>query len=135
VNKDCRESVVGRTANINVCRASVKKRKANKVITVRKCVPCALGKTHGKECLCRAPDKKRTVMFFTHGKARFSRSECWVVRWRDAVRTDVQIQSADVSVFSLFFFDFLLRVFSYFQYNRQQSSSMIGLNFLKDVSR
>jgi hypothetical protein len=44
------------------------------VITVRKCLPCALGKTHGKECLCRAPDKKRTAKFFTHGKARFSRS-------------------------------------------------------------
>jgi hypothetical protein len=74
VNKDCRASVLGRTANTNVCRASVKKRTANQVETVRKCVPCALGKTHGKECLCRTPDRKRTAKFFTHGKARFSRS-------------------------------------------------------------
>jgi hypothetical protein len=74
VNKDCRASVLGRKANTNVCRASVKKRTANQVETVRKCVPCALGKTHGKECLCRTPDRKRTAKFFTHGKARFSRS-------------------------------------------------------------
>jgi hypothetical protein len=51
------------------------KHTANKAITVRKCVSCGLGKTHDKECLCRAPDKKRTAKFFTHGKARFSRSE------------------------------------------------------------
>jgi hypothetical protein len=32
-------------------------------------------KTHGKDPLCRAPEKKRTVKIFTHGKLRFSRSE------------------------------------------------------------
>jgi hypothetical protein len=37
---------------------------------------CALYKTHSKEALCRAPDKKRTAKIFTHGKARFSRSAC-----------------------------------------------------------
>jgi hypothetical protein len=38
-------------------------------------LPCALYKTHGKEVLCRAPNRKRTAKIFTHGKARFSRSE------------------------------------------------------------
>jgi hypothetical protein len=38
-------------------------------------LPCTMEKTHGKEDLCRAPEKKRTAKIFTHGKLGFSRSE------------------------------------------------------------
>jgi hypothetical protein len=75
VNKDYRASVSGHTANTNVCRASAHKRTANIVETVRKCLPCAVRKMHGKERLYRAPDKKRTANIITHGKYAFSRSD------------------------------------------------------------
>jgi hypothetical protein len=47
-----------------------KKRTTNIVETVRKCLSCAVRKTHGKERLCRAPDKKRTANIITHGKKK-----------------------------------------------------------------
>jgi hypothetical protein len=34
-------------------------------------------KTHDKEDLCRAPEKKRMAKIFTHGKLGFSRSGCF----------------------------------------------------------
>jgi hypothetical protein len=43
-------------------------------------LPCALYKTHGKEALCRAPERKRTAKIFTHGKLGFSRSEHTLTR-------------------------------------------------------
>jgi hypothetical protein len=43
-----------------VCRAP-KKCTAKYFFTVRFSLSCALYKTHGKEALCRAPDRKRTA--------------------------------------------------------------------------
>jgi hypothetical protein len=37
-------------------------------------LPCALYKTHGKEALCRSPERKHTAKIFTHGKDEFSHS-------------------------------------------------------------
>jgi hypothetical protein len=35
-------------------------------------------KTHDKDPLCRAPERKRTAKIFTHGKLRFSRCDPFV---------------------------------------------------------
>jgi hypothetical protein len=42
--------------------------------TVRFCLTCVVKKTHGKNNVCRAPDKKRTANILTHGNLPFSRS-------------------------------------------------------------
>jgi hypothetical protein len=36
------------------------------VETMCNCLPCALRKTHGKEGLCRAPNRKRATKIITH---------------------------------------------------------------------
>jgi hypothetical protein len=38
------------------------------------CLSCVYWKTHGKDCVCRAPDEKRTANILTHGILRFPRS-------------------------------------------------------------
>jgi hypothetical protein len=65
----------GQTLAQKDCRASLGKRTAKYLETVRYYLSCVLRKTHGKDGVCCAPDEKRTTNILTHGILSFSRSD------------------------------------------------------------